>query len=152
MEQKRIVWQGIWGRDTDQLAELLCQLERHHGLARLQLQAAGPITAVTLRAAIKETPAGTGLGYDKLVPAVLAGLDEVGLSEFTALVNDVEYAMLLPSSAFLQKVVLLGKSDGGDRPICLMAFVHRLIRQWDLAHAGPWDKAMPGQGGGHSGV
>ena len=46
----------------------------------------------------------------------------------------------------------MGKPAGGVRPIALMPMLHRLwtkvrrdeIRQWDLAHTGPWDAAIRG--------
>ena len=96
----------------------------------------------------------TGLGQDSLGPQVLRSLTAAGLCAITEILNEVSRELVMPKQCYLSVIVLLGKPDGGLRPIALLAMLYRLwlkCHQWlvaecDVMAAGPWDHSVKGKG------
>lgn len=154
MAAKAELWGGIWGRDEAQCEAFFQQYEELAATAAEQLGAWGPLTLPMLKAAIGRTPAGTGLGVDRLSPCYLKALPQQGLQGLLGCLASMEASMALPDRAMLNMVALLDKPAGGDRPISLMAMPYRVwlrmrryqVAAWDREHAGPWDCAVAGVG------
>ena len=85
------------------------------------------LTRAQVRAAISTFPAGTGVGADNISPRALARLSDEAIDALIELYSKLEEAGTWSDELDLVLIVLLGKSDGGRRPIGLFP---TLIRVW----------------------
>ncbi len=107
-----------------------------------------------LRAALATFPTETGLAWDALHPRSLSRLADARLEGFIDLLMEAESEGRWPPEVAFVSVVLLGKPDGGFRPIglfpCLVRVWMRLrrgmIAQWEQEHDKPYLLAGAGRG------
>ena len=65
---------------------------------------------------------------------------------------EIEKTGAWPTHTLINVIVLMGKPNGGVRPIALMPMLYRLwtkcrkpeIQKWEELHRGPWDAAVKG--------
>ena len=70
----------------------------------------------------------------------------------TDILNDVERTLTFPAQVLLNVIALLGKPQGGERPITLTTAPYRLysrirktfVTEWESTRAGFWDSAVKG--------
>ena len=68
------------------------------------------------------------------------------------LLNSIEQKCAWPIQVLINIIVLMGKPQGGVRPIALMPMIYRiwtkirkpLLVEWEYENRGPWDAAVRG--------
>ena len=119
-----------------------------------------PITMADLERGLKMLSTNTAVGIDQWSPGQLRALSPEAKELLLNILQDIETTKAWPGYTYYNSIVLMGKPNGGVRPIALMATIYRLwtkirrphIVQWERAHAGPWDAAIKGSSalrGGH---
>ena len=102
----------------------------------------------------------TAVGIDQWSPAQLRALSPEAKELLLNILQDIEKTRAWPGYTYYNIIVLMGKPNGGVRPIALMAMIYRLwtkirrpyIVQWERAHAGPWDAAIKGSSARRAGM
>ena len=105
-----------------------------------------------VREGIKEINPKTALGLDQWDVAWLRALSDDALESLATIFNMVEAAIAWPTHILSNTIVLMGKPQGGCRPIALMLMLYRIwtkirkkwIQEWDALFSGPWDAAVKG--------
>ena len=111
-----------------------------------------PITAEMVLKAVKLLKKDTALGIDFLDVWILRSISHEQAQAIADLLNQCEHSLVWPIQTFINIIVLMGKPNGGIRPIALMPMIYRLwtkirkhqIAIWDINHVGPWDAAIKG--------
>ena len=102
----------------------------------------------------------TAVGIDQWSPGQLRLLNAEGKKLLLDILNVIEDSRAWPGYTYYNIIVLMGKPNGGIRPIALMAMIYRLwtkIRRpyivlWEMAHAGLWDAAIKGSSALRAGI
>eukprot|EP00973_Karenia_brevis_P006372 866497-Karenia_brevis.AAC.1 len=111
-----------------------------------------PIDDTMVGAAIYVLKTATAVGIDLWSPADLRKLPNRALKQLADILKKVEETATWPSYLLYNIIVLMGKPQGGARPIALMPMLYRIwtevrkpyIQKWERANAGPWDAAVEG--------
>eukprot|EP00973_Karenia_brevis_P068355 9508092-Karenia_brevis.AAC.1 len=134
-------------READRWAELWCEQAQYcspfkvdDAVPQLEL-----LMAPCIRAAADTFPIGTGLGCDNVAPRALSRLSNEVLNALGHVFRACEMAGDWGNIIKLVLIVLLGKPDGGRRPIGLFPTIIRfwmrarvlLARQWEHEHFRP---------------
>ncbi len=107
-----------------------------------------------LRATLTTFPVGTGLAWDALHPRALLRLSDARLEQLIDLLMAAEAEGRWPPEIAFVTVVLLGKTDGGFRPIGLFPSLVRIwmrlrrdmVARWEDSHDKPYLLAGAGKG------
>eukprot|EP00973_Karenia_brevis_P040255 5560678-Karenia_brevis.AAC.1 len=96
----------------------------------------------------------TTTAVDLWSPADLRRLPSKALRGLADILHVVEANATWPSHLLSNIIVLMGKPQGGTRPIAPMPMLYRIwtkvrvrkpyIQKWERANAGPWDAAIEG--------
>ena len=92
------------------------------------------------------------IGIDWWEVEHLKSMTEEVAQAFADILNQVEEKVAWPVQTLLSLIVLMGKPNGGVKPIALMPMLYRLwskvrrvdIHVWDEDHTGFWDAAIRG--------
>ena len=144
-------WQRIWTNSksptlsyTHKKLQQLYQYAKEHPFPT--------IVPSQITDAIRRIKRDTAVGIDLWGPMELRHIQEASTLELTKLLNTIEATVAWLQHVLLNIVTLMGKPNGGTRPIALMPMLYRLwskirrpyISEWERAHQGPWDAAAPG--------
>ena len=147
---RQLEWRQWWcrqpsrHRDTAARLDKLAQSAREH-----PLQA---ITGDQVTEALYSFKDQTGQSLDRLGPRHFKHLPPAAHQRVADLLNDCERKGCWPWQALSALIVLLGKQDGGERPIGLLNFLMRIYcrtrrpvtRAWTDKWAAHWDYAVRG--------
>lgn len=94
----------------------------------------------------------TGLGLDHWDPRELKGLPKEGKQELVDMLSRIETLQVWPIQSMSAIIALLGKPQGGERPITLLVMLYRIwskirkadVASWEAARVGFWDTAIRG--------
>ena len=144
-------WTALWTEMPQDLEEL------HRTIRDLLDETIGedplsPITREQITIGLKQFKNNTALGIDHWSPRELKGLPTEAHEELATLLNDIKQNRSWPRHILYDIVVLMGKPNGGTRPIALMPMIYGLwtkirkplIAQWETTYSGPWDAAIKG--------
>ena len=151
MDHRACEWEKIW----------ITQDEEWEHLRRVYLQAraeaqrspyAPTYTAQDIKRIIHATNIAKGYGADQVSAGFLRYLPDEAYEEIAALFRAMD-ALILPPLQMMQTIIaLIGKPDGGERPIGLLSFLYRVymklhrleVEQWEQDSPAPWDQAVKG--------
>ena len=147
-EHRRLEWMEWWGRAASYTMETLDGLKALRARARQEPRQ--PITAEQVTAALYTFNDKTGQGLDGVGPLFIKHLPGLAIRDLAALLDRCEEQGMWPWQCLANSIVLLGKPDGGERPIGLLPFLVRLYirirrplaKQWTSAWAQHWDYAI----------
>ena len=143
-------WTDLWAQHEDRQDTLAQKLKSLIDVAEAQ-----PLKLITgddVTQAMKYLAKNTALGIDHWSPEEWRRLPTTTHQAMAELLNRVEAGMAWPRHIVHNIIVLMGKPQGGTRPIALMPMLYRIwtkirkpyIEQWEQQHAGPWDAAVKG--------
>ena len=110
------------------------------------------LTGLDIIAGNKQIKANTALGIDHWEGGFLRAMPEEFADRLATLLNRVEGVCAWPWSVLMSIITLMGKPNGGVRPIALLPMLYRqwtkarkpAIDLWDMEHQGVWDAAVRG--------
>ena len=118
------------------------------------------ITEEDVRRGIKMMSSSTAVGIDQWSPAQWKKLSPEAIEAITHLFTYIEKYGVWPGHIYYNIIVLMGKPNGGVRPIALTAMIYRLwtkirrpyVVEWEKLNAGPWDAAIKGSSALRAGI
>ena len=146
-------WRKLWTRDHKERDKLLGKLHNIR-LEVLADKSRGEYQGEWLDSALTKAKEKSGMGEDQIYKGLVAGGPQKGRDMLLSIFKVIYATMVLPSQFVCVLVVLLGKPDGGWRPIGLMSMLLRwyLASQrwrlgvWDAATANERDYCLAGRG------
>ena len=157
IEHYQEMWDGQWQRLAEGYEDTLLAVA---AICRDADEDYDPITIEDVKKGARLIPRNTTIGIDHWETAELRALDEDSAQAIADLLNEVEKHMVWPKQSLSNLIVLMGKNNGGVRPIALMPMLYRLwskirrpqVREWEDKTAGPWDAAVRGSSALRAGV
>ena len=109
-----------------------------------------PIDGADVQKGAMRIPKNTAIGLDHWETRWLRRMDDEAAEGMAHLLNTIETSIAWPIQTLMNIIVLMGKPQGGVRPIALMPMLFRLwtkirkasIDEWGYLHHGPWDAAI----------
>ena len=150
LESRVQFWSGFWGsREPNKNEDWLGEVK---DAALKQLPEIQPIEYHQVEHAIAHSPVRTGVGSDVWSVRQWHSAPHEGKQMLTDILNDVERTLTFPAQVLLNVIALLGKPQGGERPITLTTAPYRLyskirktfVTEWEATRAGFWDSAVKG--------
>ena len=152
MDGRSRAWAAFWRRDKEKRARLGVVLSRLRGLDAEKGGSFPLFQIEDLNLGLSRIHNATALGMDLISPVDLKGLPCEAKQCLVEVIREVERLGAWPVQTLHVLIALLGKPDGGDRPIALLNMVYRIWTKsrgvietsWEEERAGFWDTAIKG--------
>ena len=150
LEARASFWKQYWGsRMPDEQTDWIQEV-RTVALQQQRDMPVEPIELCQVQEAIAGSPAKTGVGSDLWRVKQWHVLPDEAKQMLADIMNGVEDSLSFPVQALLNVIAMLGKSTGGERPICLTTSIYRCysrirktwVSSWESERAGFWDAAV----------
>ena len=150
LEARALSWKQYWGsRVPDEQTDWIQEV-RTVALQQQRDMPVEPIELCQVQEAIAGSPAKTGVGSDLWRVKQWHVLPDEAKQMLADIMNGMEDSLSFPVQALLNVIAMLGKSTGGERPICLTTSIYRCysrirktwVSSWESERAGFWDAAV----------
>ena len=140
MDLRAAEWGKIWITQDSEWPLIVHLLEQAYDVACTQHAQPPTYTPEDIKRIIRCTNIHKGFGADGVTAGFLKFLPEEGYTQIYDLFVQMDTCVMPPAQMLYTIIALIGKPDGGERPIGLLSLLYRVYMKLHRVEVAHWEK------------